>query len=604
MSGIIKPQKGPQTQYLSSPASIVIYGGSAGGGKAQPLDEPVLTPDGFKPIGSLCVGDYVITPDGSKSKIVQIHPQGLQDVYKFVFDDGSETRCTSQHLWKIYAFGTWMICETSNIIDIFAKRKSDILIPKCLYVDHERRLSNIVICRKEICRCITLDNTEGLYLTRDFIVTHNSYGTLMQPLRYKHVKGYGCTIFRKNYNQIFSQGGLWDESIDMYSSIKGAEMKLGRGEWWFRNKKGQLCAKVSFAHIERPEDLKNWQGSQICHIAFDELTHFSEKIFFFMLSRNRSGCGVEPKIFATCNPDADSWVAKFIEWWIDQDTGYPIPERSGKIRYFIRRDEKLYWANTKEELWERFNLVTEEEKQEPRSVTFIMSSIYDNQELLKVNPQYLANLKAMSIVERERLLNGNWKIKPSAGLYFQRSQVKMIDTLPKDIDYCCRAWDFAATEESENNDADYTSGVLMGIRRDKTYVVIDVINQRLKASDVEKILYNTSLIDKKKYGSKYIIHIPQDPGAAGKIVSQSYVRMLAGFNIKTEAVSGSKELRATPLAAQWQNGNVSVMLAEWNDTYFSQLEMFPDSKHDDMVDGTSDAFNELTQPHFAVKNLL
>ncbi len=126
-----------------------------------------------------------------------------------------------------------------------------------------------------------------------------------------------------------------------------------------------------------------------------------------MLSRNRSTCGVTPFVRATCNPDADSWVAKFIEWWIDPNTGYPIPERSGKIRWFIRRNETLYWANTRQELWEQFNLQTEEERQEPRSVTFIASKLSDNQELLRVNPGYLANLKALSVIERERLLNGN-----------------------------------------------------------------------------------------------------------------------------------------------------------------------------------------------------
>ena len=226
-----------------------------------------------------------------------------------------------------------------------------------------------------------------------------SYGLLMSALRYKNVPGFGCTIFRRNFNQIFSQGGLWDESMKIYQGIRGADPKFARGQWWFRNQNGDIVSKVTFAHIERDEDVHKWQGSQICEIGFDELTHFSEKTFFYMLSRNRSTCGVEPFIRATCNPDADSWVAKFIEWWIDQDTGYPIPERSGKLRWFVRRDEILYWANTKQELWKQFNLKTPEEKAEPRSVTFIMSKLEDNQELLKVNPGYMANLKAMSVIE-------------------------------------------------------------------------------------------------------------------------------------------------------------------------------------------------------------
>lgn len=413
-----------------------------------------------------------------------------------------------------------------------------------------------------------------------------------------------CTIFRKNFKQIFNPGGLWDETRKVYGDIAGAEPKYGRGEWWFRNNEGKVVSKVTFAHIDRDEDLHSYQGSQIAEIGFDELTHFSRSQFFYMLSRNRSTCGVRPFVRATCNPDADSWVAEFIAWWIDQETGYPIPERSGKIRYFVRRNEQLFWANKKETLWKKFDLKTPEEQAEPRSVTFIMSSVYDNKALLSVNPQYLANLKAMSEVERERLLHGNWKIKAASGMFFKRSQVRILEAMPTDFVAVCRAWDIAATEETKDGDPDYTSGVLMGKRANDSFVILDVINQRIKAGDVERLIYNTSVIDRNRYGFQYTIRIPQDPGAAGKIVASNYVKMLAGFPVKTIPVSGSKVLRATPLAAQWQNGNVDVMAGDWNEPYFTQLESFPESSHDDMVDASSDSFNELSAATFDLTNLL
>ena len=130
------------------------------------------------------------------------------------------------------------------------------------------------------------------------------------------------------------------------------------------------------------------------------------------------------------------------------------------------------------------------------------------------------------------------------------------------------------------------------------------INQRIKAGEVERLLYNTAIMDRKKFGFRYKVRIPQDPGAAGKIVASSYIKKLAGFSVKAIPVTGSKQLRATPFAAQWQNGNVSVLAGEWNDMYFTQLESFPESKHDDMVDASSDAFNELTSSNFNLTNLL
>ena len=72
-----------------------------------------------------------------------------------------------------------------------------------------------------------------------------------------------------------------------------------------------------------------------------------------MVSRNRSTCGVRPYIRATCNPDADSWVADFLSWWIDPVSGHPIPERAGVLRYLVRIAEKIVWADRPEELMVR-----------------------------------------------------------------------------------------------------------------------------------------------------------------------------------------------------------------------------------------------------------
>ena len=418
-------------------------------------------------------------------------------------------------------------------------------------------------------------------------------GMLIDALRWKDREGYGAVFFRKNHNQIFSQGGLWDEGMKLYSGIARAYPQLGRSRWVFRGSDGHEVSKISFAHIEREQDVHKWQGSQICGLYFDELTHFSEKTFFYMLSRNRSTCGVTPYVRASCNPDADSWVAKFISWWIDPDTGYPIKERSGVIRWMLRREDQLYWADTKEELIEQFKLESPEELNEPKSVTFIASTIYDNKILLKADPSYLANLKALALVEQERLLHGNWKIKPAAGLYFKRTQIGQILTvIPDDVIRWVRAWDLAATAEDEGGEPAYTSGILMGKRKNGRYVVADVINVRQTAAEVRKTIKFTAMSDIAKY-KRVKIRLPQDPGQAGKDQAQSYIKFLAGYDVTAVPESGSKEVRAEPMAAQWQAGNFGVLAADWNEAYFNQLESFPVSKFKDMVDAGSSAFAQL-----------
>ena len=335
------------------------------------------------------------------------------------------------------------------------------------------------------------------------------------------------------------------------------------------------------------DSVYGYQGAQIPLICFDELTHFTEAQFVYMMSRNRSTCGVHPYIRATCNPDSDSWVARFIEWWIDQDTGYAIPERSGVIRYFIRLDGEIRWGDTRDELAAKYHVAPELCK----SATFISSSIFDNKVLLNADPGYLATLNALSLVEKERLLSGNWKIRPAAGLYFKRDMFRVVHSLPDKIVCIARAWDLAATEiTAASPDPDRTASCLMARLKSGQYIILDMQRRALNAAAARDLIKNTAAADRALYGNVKI-HIPQDPGQAGKAQAKSYGAMLAGYNIETQTVSGSKITRAEPLAAQAQHGNVLILAGAWVDTFIDEAEGFPDALHDDQIDAAADAFN-------------
>ena len=380
--------------------------------------------------------------------------------------------------------------------------------------------------------------------------------------------------------------------LQLYGLYPGARAIKSPAPYW----KFPSGAKVSLRHIERDESVYKWQGTEIALIEFDELTHFSEKIFFYMLSRNRSTCGVAPYIRASCNPDADSWVANFISWWIDPDTGYAIQERSGKIRYMARVNEELVWGDSPEEVVQIANEADYDvtlTADDVKSVSFVASNIYDNQVLLSTNKGYLSNLKALTIVERERLLYGNWKIKAAKGLYFPRSALpELLEAVPGDVKTWVRGWDLAGTDTDEGGDPAYTASVLLGKRKDGRYVIADATNSRLKAEKVRNLVKQCAVADKAKY-KRVRIRMSQDPGQAGKEQAQSYIRMLAGFNVVAEKESGSKESRAEPFAAQWQAGNVDVVAGAWTETLLGQYEAFPESKFKDLVDAGANAFNEL-----------
>lgn len=243
-------------------------------------------------------------------------------------------------------------------------------------------------------------------------MTGKTFSLLLEFLRHIDNPGWGGVIFRRTGVQIKSEGGLWDTSQKIYPFV-GASPRETFLEWNF--KKG---AKLKFSHMEHEKNMHDWQGSQIPFIGFDELTHFSAKVFWYLLSRNRSVCGVRPYVRATCNPDPDSWVAKLIEWWIDQDSGLPIPERDGIIRFFLRDGDTFIWGDTVDEVIEKGWYLLEPQikraKINPadliKSLTFVSGSVYDNKELLSVDPGYLGNLMAQDEQTKSQLLDGNWKV--------------------------------------------------------------------------------------------------------------------------------------------------------------------------------------------------
>lgn len=424
-----------------------------------------------------------------------------------------------------------------------------------------------------------------------------TYGLLLEPLRHMNNPNFNAVIFRREYTQITAPGGLWDSARKVYSHVQGAyPLKTPKLHWSF--KKG---ATVNFAHLNNDDDCESWQGSQITMIGFDELTHFTEYQFFYMLSRNRTDSGVTPYVRATCNPDADSWSAEFISWWIDQKTGYPILERSGKIRWMVRVNEVIHWTDSRQEAVEaavESGIGREQAETMPKSVTFIASTLQDNKILMKNDPSYLANLQALPLVDRERLLYGNWKIKAAAGLMFKRTQVNMVEEIPNDVILWCRGWDLAATSEDEDGNPAYTAGVLIGKRKNGRYIVADVINKRLAASDVRKLILMTAQSDRATYG-RVCQRLPQDPGQAGKEQAQSYMKLLSGFIVKIMPESGDKVTRAEPFSAMWQGtetmevGFVDVLVADWNGMFFNQYESFPQSDFKDMVDAGANAFNTI-----------
>lgn len=411
-----------------------------------------------------------------------------------------------------------------------------------------------------------------------------TFALLLEPLRHYQNPEFGAVIFRRTSKQVRIEGGLWDESVKLYPLVDGYP-RPSNLDWTFPS-----GVSVSFEHMEHSSDYLNWQGSQIPLICFDELTHFTEQQFFYMMSRNRSTSGIPGYIRATTNPDVDSWVRNIIDWWIGED-GYAIPERSGVIRWFIRLNDSLVWADSREELEEIYG-----PECMPKSLTFIAAKLADNQILMQKDPSYLASLKALPLVDRERLLGdlskgGNWNIRATAGTVFRQEWFPMVDTIPHGFLRAIRFWDRAATEPNPaNKDPDWTRGLKMYFYPGGDVVIGDLKSIRSTPGQVETFIESVAAAD----GRSVRIMAQQDPGSAGVKEADYFVRMLRGYDVGTVTYNENKIARTKPVSAQAEHGKVKVLKAPWNKSFFSELVSFPDGSHDDIVDALSGAYNEIT----------
>ena len=184
---------------------------------------------------------------------------------------------------------------------------------------------------------------------------------------------------------------------------------------------------------------------------------------------------------------------------------------------------------------------------------------------------------------------------PAGGGMFKKTSFATATAAPAGM-RLVRAWDLASSEAKQGASPDWTAGVLMGLDPLGYYWILDVVHIRNTPLEVERAIVNTARQDVLRGSSGYTVSIPQDPGAGGKAWAQALVRALAGFDVVLVSPSGAKDIRARPFAAQAEAGNVRMVAGPWNTEYLDELALFPNGKHDDQVDASSDAFNLLATP--------
>lgn len=174
----------------------------------------------------------------------------------------------------------------------------------------------------------------------------------------------------------------------------------------------------------------------------------------------------------------------------------------------------------------------------------------------------------------------------------KREWFKIVPDYPRDA-RGVRFWDLAATEQKDGKDPDYTAGAYV-VEKDGIYWIVDMRRTRTTPKGVEDLIKQTGEMD----GKRTHIFMEQEPGSSGVNTIDHYRRyILKGYTFQGVPATGSKELRAFPLSAAAEAGNVYLVRGAWNKDFLDEADVFATqaAEHDDQVDAVSGAFEALNK---------
>ncbi|CAM0040338.1 hypothetical protein MYOV085v1_p0128 [Vibrio phage 355E48.1] len=435
-------------------------------------------------------------------------------------------------------------------------------------------------------------------------------------------------MFRRTTKPLSAAGGLFSEAKKLYGQL-GVDVREQAMEIDFHGAGGSKNDKkggnLKFTHLEHEKDAEgNHQGLQYSFVGFDELTHFTQSQFLYLIGRMRSEAESDSFCLATTNPDYNSWVFNWVSWYLKD--GIFDESKLGVIRYFLIVDDAPVFADTEEELAEAYPdmcyihnpIEGRDEYVPPMTFCFVGGTIFDNPALIRQNPKYLSALKAQTEINRRRLLDGDWLAVPEGSQNFERGWLHKLDKRPSNIAMVARAWDTASEEPSDKNRyPDFTASVKMLKTKDGEIVIVG--DYEPESLDEKTQIYgryrqragqrDNSILRQAEYDGKRdcMMILAIDPASAGKFQWREQSKFFGkeGIIVKPDPMPNNKSklIKFMPFSTACQNGLVSIVESTFPnkqtlEAFYKELEQFDGErsgsvKKDDWADAACSCYNAI-----------
>lgn len=282
------------------------------------------------------------------------------------------------------------------------------------------RVNRIAPVGREVCRCISVSGKSHLYITDEFIVTHNTYAAILMVAEPSLDPQFRAAFTRRNLGNLKQGGGIVDDFKDAYGDyIKVTTSDNPRISF-------PTGAYVDCLHIadEEPEKLmERAKGWQYDVFYLDELTSYQFTTFSIIGTRVRGKSRYAGHVFATTNPKRSHWVRKMLDRYIGDD-GFILPQMDGVVLWYYQTGDTvddIEWGRSPEEVYEKCKPAIDRQLRKlgssqwtyqnmVRSFVFYSGKMSENKASVGNNAKYAAAVAAVGGKRAQQLIEGNWNV--------------------------------------------------------------------------------------------------------------------------------------------------------------------------------------------------